>query len=399
MKCNNKYYQIADLEGGYNEFQIIVPILTSAIVNGEEQAPKVLSSADGLVVREIVGDETGIGKVITDWSFENGDFEIIRQNYPAKSAKFTIRGCIGNARVDATLVVNIGSNEEYSEYEFPDYVVKYISDGEGGDFKTNEYYDADSRLLMVREDDGSTTIYDEHENPIIKRLAGGTTQIFDASQSVRFQIGPHGGMLVNVPDENDITFGSHAAVIIGSGEARAEGVFINGTSCTAIGECSHAEGVYTTSRGFASHTEGDATVADNNFSHAEGISTGARGECSHAEGQDNIALNSGSHAEGFESHAEGDYSHTEGWGTKTVYDDQHAQGTFNFPDECDEVDGAFMHGCGSDDDRKNAFIIKGSEIYVFGVGGYDGTNSNDPNVKSLRQVLQAIQVKLVNVPS
>lgn len=194
MECNNKYYQIAD--GASKErFVVSVILKTAAVVNNEEQPPKHIASTDGLVIRELVGSETGAGKVITDYEFDEGDgkLTIERSNYPADTATFIIRGCVGNANFDATLVVRL--NSDNTDVDFPDYVVKYISDGEGGeDFKSDEYYDADGRLVLVRESDGSTTIYDEHENPIMRRLADGTTKIFDAYQGDRLTIDAMGNI-------------------------------------------------------------------------------------------------------------------------------------------------------------------------------------------------------------
>lgn len=190
MKCN-KYYQIVDGADTHG-FLLHIAILTAAIINNEEQEPKALASMDGLVVREIVGDETGIGKVITDVQFEDGVLTIDRTEYPANKTTFIIRGKIGNTFVDATIVVNLTENGDY-EYDLPDYVVKYVSDGAGGgDYKTDVYMDGDGRVMVERGDDGSTTIYDEHENPIMKRLADGATEIFDAYQSPKIQLAANG---------------------------------------------------------------------------------------------------------------------------------------------------------------------------------------------------------------
>ena len=34
------------------------------------------------------------------------------------------------------------------------------------------------------------------------------------------------------------------------------------------------------------------------------------------------------------------------------------------------------------------FKVAGTSLYIVGVGGFDGTNEDDPNVKSLQEVLE-----------
>ncbi len=99
-----------------------------------------------------------------------------------------------------------------------------------------------------------------------------------------------------------------------------------GDSTVAMGESSHAEGYGTKASFYYSHAEGSGTTASNNSSHAEGSNTKAMGESSHAEGHYTEAHNSSSHAEGDHTTANGPYSHAEGSYTKANGSYSHAEG-------------------------------------------------------------------------
>lgn len=87
--------------------------------------------------------------------------------------------------------------------------------------------------------------------------------------------------------------------------------FAEGGAASAIGNYSHAEGLYT-----------EANYA----SHAEGSNTKAYGQASHAEGQGTTALGSGSHAQGLASQSIGDYSHAGGTHSKANKGNSFAHG-------------------------------------------------------------------------
>ena len=99
-----------------------------------------------------------------------------------------------------------------------------------------------------------------------------------------------------------------------------------GYGTTASGNTSHAEGSESTASGGASHAEGDTTTASGDNSHAEGNGTLASGDNSHAEGNGTLASGNSSHAEGSSTLASGDNSHAEGYNTKAVGDNSHAEG-------------------------------------------------------------------------
>ena len=211
--------------------------------------------------------------------------------------------------------------------------------------------------------------------------------------------------------------------------------YAEGQDTIAVGECSHAEGAFTKSNGIASHTEGfgtqteglsahaegyntlasggashsegSATKATGLHSHAEGDTTEASGEQSHAEGKQTIAEGEHSHSEGYwtkahgkSSHVEGqglnnttysvasgDYSHSEGFYTRAFGTGSHTEGTYTIAyNKGEHAEGIYnkstenvtLHSVGigtSVNDRKNAHeITNDGKHYIYGVGGYDGTN-------------------------
>ncbi len=72
---------------------------------------------------------------------------------------------------------------------------------------------------------------------------------------------------------------------------------------------------------------------------------------------------------------------------------EHAQGQYNQSNSDyghPENSTAFSHGCGtSTSNRKNAFeIMENGDIYIIGIGGYDGTNFSSAD--SLQTVIASL---------
>lgn len=177
---------------------------------------------------------------------------------------------------------------------------------------------------------------------------------------------------------DDISVNKNSTYIIGiSTGAFGVASHSEGYYTTANGDYSHAEGNISSAEGVASHSEGSFTHAEGSDSHAEGYSTKANGRASHAEGAFSHAEGYGSHAEGSSSHAEGYSSHAEGNHSITTNLGEHAEGRYNKSNT-----GTISSiGIGtSDTDRKNAFeVMTDGDIYVNGIGDYDGTNAVNPN--------------------
>lgn len=182
------------------------------------------------------------------------------------------------------------------------------------------------------------------------------------------------------------------------------------------GYCSFAEGIGNRIGGKYCHAEGYHSSVESTGScgHAEGGSDGpffytygghVSGEGAHAEGFVTYADGHASHTEGNHSEAYGNFSHAEGYYTKTLNQNEHASGIANEPilnvDEHDVVTDAsiFSIGIGTVTQRsgqeplvsrKNAFLVMDDgDTYIYGVGGYNGTNYGSPNVKSVQTVINS----------
>ena len=120
-------------------------------------------------------------------------------------------------------------------------------------------------------------------------------------------------------------------------------------------------------------------------SHVEGSGTVAFEKGSHAEGSQTCAYGINSHAEGLSSVAQGNNSHAEGASTMTTNNGEHAEGRFNVSTPNTTLSSV---GFGSSWGRKNAWEVDwNGNIYIYGIGGYDGTNITSSNVKSVQEVI------------
>ena len=138
--------------------------------------------------------------------------------------------------------------------------------------------------------------------------------------------------------------------------SHAEG---NGSHVLQGGDCGHCEGSGTWVWSFAGHAEGNQTQAWDT-AHAEGYLCQAQGTLSHAGGY-------GSVASGYSSFAHG-------LAVNTTLDYEVSFGQYNATGPRT----AFSIGVGTGEDvRKNALEVSTSgNTYLYGVGGYDGTNAD-----------------------
>lgn len=140
--------------------------------------------------------------------------------------------------------------------------------------------------------------------------------------------------------------------------------------------------------------EGIALVpntATGSYSHAEGYGTEASGANSHAEGVGSRAVGSCAHAEGNNATASGYFSHAEGHYTSASNKSEHAEGQWNLSSNGDDTSTKTLHSVGigtSMQDRKNAHeIMANGDHYIYGLGGYDGTNAVEDTSKTLQEVI------------
>jgi hypothetical protein len=228
----------------------------------------------------------------------------------------------------------------------------------------------------------------------------------DKSEFSQLEISNEENLNWGLLELDDISINKNSTYIIGiSTGAFGIASHSEGYYTTANGDYSHAEGEYTRTEGSGSHTEGSGSIGIGDYSHAEGFKTKTEGNYSHAEGHSSIAIGVASHAEGTDSRAEGESSHVEGSGSLAKGHDSHAEGYFSQAEgdyshtegyrtiannTCEHAEGEYNKsntgtissiGIGTrEQDRKNAVeVMKNGDMYVYGLGDYDGTNSVNPN--------------------
>lgn len=221
-------------------------------------------------------------------------------------------------------------------------------------------------------------------------IAKGDRSVAEGSKIIAYGNNSHAegdGPGTTVKTTADYTSGSTTIYLNGSVD---EGVvLVYGNDCVVVDSCSESgSGVfettidpsfstsilsdatirkYTGPVGFASHTEGSGTIATGSFGHAEGLNTRAYGTGSHAEGDNTVANNGAEHAEGKYNVSHSSTISSIGIGT-------------------------------SSSDRKNAFEVLGNgNIYVKGLGNYDGTSI--ANVDSLQTVITDVNTRLSDLKS
>ena len=187
--------------------------------------------------------------------------------------------------------------------------------------------------------------------------------------------------------------------------AKGNSSHAEGQSTVALGNSSHAEGTNTQANGVNSHTEGEQTTAGGKGSHAEGGNTKAIGQYSHSEGLETTAEGFEGHAEGYQTKANGMVSHAEGWNTEANGDRshtegeqttttnlwEHAQGLMNVSNTGASMSQKTLHSVGMGMARepytnRNAHeIMCNGDHYVYGIGGYDGTNYSE--ARTLQEVV------------
>lgn len=129
----------------------------------------------------------------------------------------------------------------------------------------------------------------------------------------------------------------------------------------------------------------------------------AYGEFSHSENEGNISYGEGSHSEGEYTVAIGNFSHTEGIGTITNNVGEHAEGQYNKSTKTNTTygnAGNTQHsiGIGTSSARKNAVeVMQNGDMYVIGLGGYDGTNPTATTSSSIQSIVSGIVTQLSDI--
>lgn len=212
---------------------------------------------------------------------------------------------------------------------------------------------------------------------------------------------------------------SHAEGV--QSEAAGEGAHAEGSSSYASGLFSHAENRGHASGSFShaeggswasgeySHAEGDGCRTSDSYvtgekigsyCHVEGLGTICISKGGHTEGNGTYVAGDFAHAEGISSRADGTASHAEGKNTIANGDSAHAQGRFNVGSKY------YIHstGIGNENERKNAEYIyvntdntadpRNGYTYIYGIGDYDGINTDVTTYKSLQEVISDVNSTL-----
>lgn len=108
----------------------------------------------------------------------------------------------------------------------------------------------------------------------------------------------------------------------------------------------------------------------------------------------NIASGDYSHAEGYASHTYGESSHAEGFATTTNNIAEHAEGGYNLSNNGETIADKTLHSVGfgrffTPTKRTNAQeIMQNGDHYIYGIGGYDGTNYAE--AQTLQEVITQV---------
>lgn len=161
-------------------------------------------------------------------------------------------------------------------------------------------------------------------------------------------------------------------IVYGSDEETDVNVLITGVTVNSTNVCTiTTDGPLSESALNAAIFYLAGNTADGVNAHAEGNFNRASGTDSHAEGHMNVASGRNSHAEGSHNIAENE--------------NEHVEGTYNF----NRTGLVHSVGIGSDDDsRMNAEEIdETGKKFLRGVGGFDGTNGGQNDVRDVAKVI------------
>ena len=246
------------------------------------------------------------------------------------------------------------------------------------------------------------TWFDEHQNTIPDAineiyigLSGKISDLEEYDHVGKVYPGSTSGEVFNDYGSN-IASGNYSHAEGSRSEAYGSYSHAEGCDCVASGNAAHAEGYGCTSRNVASHAEGFATSAISIYSHAEGDRCVASGNAAHAEGYATSATNIYAHTEGYGCVASSIAAHAEGEYTVASNRGEHACGRYNKSDDSSTTSRQtrFSIGIGtSRTSRKNAIEAKANgDVYIYGVGGFDGGNDADADVLPIGDAIPSIVV-------
>ena len=193
----------------------------------------------------------------------------------------------------------------------------------------------------------------------------------------------------DIPSASSLEYGE-IAVNYASGK---EAVMLRNTEDAVV---THVGKVYPGSLSGEVFNDYTSNIASGDYSHAEGNSTSAIGQYAHAEGFKSVASGIAAHAEGYATSATSIQSHAEGNRTIANNNYEHACGRYNksVMSTASSRQTRFSVGIGtSDTARRNAIEAKSNgDVYIYGVGGFDGQNDADADVLPIGEAIPSIVV-------
>lgn len=136
---------------------------------------------------------------------------------------------------------------------------------------------------------------------------------------------------------------------------------------------------------------GGVGKVDNTYKQDEVKVYGEIFNCYQGENK-NTATGIASHSEGLANRATGYCCHTEGAQTFSQNTCEHAEGMYNKSNKGETPADQTLYSIGigtSDSDRKNAVeVMKNGDVYILGIGGYDGTNY--ASAQTLQEVISSL---------
>lgn len=107
------------------------------------------------------------------------------------------------------------------------------------------------------------------------------------------------------------------------------------------------------------------------------------------------ALGAASHVEGYNTAAAGEASHAEGYYTQTTNASEHAEGTYNLSTPNKTLSSLGIGSGSGQTPRMNAYEVDlQGNVYIKGIGGYDGTNITASGVESVQEVIARLEQAL-----
>lgn len=142
----------------------------------------------------------------------------------------------------------------------------------------------------------------------------------------------------------------------------------------------------------------EGVTASGQYASAFGLNTKAPGDSAHVEGWQSESWGVASHAEGVDTIASGNASHTEGQKTEARNKAEHAEGRYNVSIKDKTIHTVGIGAGTSETDRKNAHEIHNDgKHYIYGIGGYDGTNSQTEGVKPVQEVISSLEFRIAEL--